>query len=535
MYELKNNRNKNQLILMIFIIIITMSLMIWIKSPIYPDELAFRISKLRYINDGYKIYDLNGVCNLGVVELPIIFKPAAWILSAIANKLNPFLMRIMPLLSMMMLVISLIFYTSKQQNKKARFYIAFAFIGVAGSSVVIVRYEFIILLQIAVCLLSISFYKNNIPKIKISYLLMIAILCITTLSCYVHPQGILFVPLSVFALNELANTKEKNKIYLKIILMLLITVIVFGSLKFNKIGCIDSKEMNESFNGMVLNLKDDVNVEFITTKIKKYVSSFTYNKEYLTNYLPGVLDVKNKEILEFINYLIEISLIIILLLNIYHVAYAFLKIILNKTKNKILVIKKEMLVFCLIGPALFLMIYDKNQYFYRSIFINIVFCVSLVVIMSNKESCKNTKSEYALILYGIGLLILSAISNYKLFYNMLVDWNAIYSVSIKNALVDRTDNIKSIIDMCGVDLKKGRVVLDEYTYDYFKSLPNPHIIYYISHQSNVTRKSNSEVMSILGVSAVVASCSSMKRSGVGWPPNYSRQDVCCYKPEYLNK
>lgn len=524
-------------IVLFLLILILASLLIWFKAPLYPDELAFRISKLRYINDRGALYNLYGLCNLEALNLPNVFIPAAWILSLLSNGLNPLEMRVLTVLTLLTLTCSLIKLTKSRINKSSIYFVSLAFIGVAGSGLIIVRHEFITLLLIAICIFSVSLNFKNYTKTKYIILILSILFC-STFSGYIHPQGLLFIPLVVYSVLEIANKIPKEnflRFIIKIISILFLIFLTYHSIAFNKIGCTNSEEINNDFNNMIIDWSDINGINFLIDKIILYSNSFLYKSEYLSNYLPGVIDNNNRIFLESFNSILIFILVSIVILNFIYLINILMQIIFIKFNEGFLtIIRNNGLFVCMSIPGIFLLLYDKNQYFYRSIFINVLLCSSIVIFNSSKLSFVNKYLETFIKFFGPIILFISILINYKLFFNMLPNWNAIYSVSIKNKLIDRKVQINSLINRCNLNINNSKFAVDEYTYEYFKNTLNPQIIYYISYQAIATNKTIPDILNLLKINSVVASCSAMKRSGVGWPADFSENQICCFNLQKIN-
>lgn len=524
----------------LFLLVISfVSLFIWFNSPFYPDELAFRVSRLSFISNDNKIYNLFRLCNSNSLNLPLIFKPAAYFLSLIGISMSSIQIRLLPIITALLLLISVAYYIKEQKNKDAIFLMSLAFIGISSSGLVITRFEFITLMCISICIFSIAYSKVKNSSSGINISLLLCVLFTTTVSCFIHPQGLLFVPLSAYSVYRLSQKIIKNKYLNKIFdlsnLLGSIYLIFVGS-SFNSTGCKDSKDMDEVFTSMVLQFNDLYKGDFLLNKFNAHLNNFLYKDEYLANYLPGVGNTSTTAIANLVIQILIAVLIIIsflcIIIFLFKLGLSIKSAIFKSAHFK----RNEYFnqyyqwILLLIIPALFLFIYDKNQYFYRSFFINFVLCISISILLSHLKKSKFKILNLSLSVICVLSLVFSIFLNYKHFYHILPHWNAIYSVPVKSAMQNQSINIHSLLKKCSIDINKGSFLIDDYTYDTLKKNPQLQIIYYASFQADTTKNSKADTMKLLKINGVIASCDSMKRSGMGWPPQFVESNLCCFNP-----
>ncbi len=125
--------------------------------------------------------------------------------------------------------------------------------------------------------------------------------------------------------------------------------------------------------------------------------------------------------------------------------------------------------------------------------------------------------------------MLSTLVNYKHFFYRLPSWDAIATTPKKAVAHPSQDDIESVAHECGVDIARGALLIDAYTYEsvkYSKLLVN---VYYARLIADVSNKSVSQVARELQIENVLASCKGMEDSKVGWPPEYKKNNICCSK------
>jgi hypothetical protein len=123
----------------------------------------------------------------------------------------------------------------------------------------------------------------------------------------------------------------------------------------------------------------------------------------------------------------------------------------------------------------------------------------------------------------------STLVNYKHFFYRLPSWDAIATTPKDAVLYPKYDDIQAVAQACGVDISRGSLVIDAYTYEAVKHSKLLVDVYYARLMADVGDRSVSQVTRKLQIENVLASCKGMEDSKVGWPPEYKKNNICCSK------
>jgi hypothetical protein len=235
--------------------------------PIYPDEIAFRVQTGRYVQDNGIFYNIYSFCESNFKKIPFLLAIPAYLISVIDINFNLVQFRIFQFILILSITGLLILITKVIANKKefniAVLYISSVFIGVAGSGLVLARHELIIELNTLIWLLSFFYIIRKNNNKYLSILLAILNLLASFASIYIHPQGLLWVPLSfLFSFFLLEKFYKFCPLIVSHGGLFIATVIT--SIKFNKFKCNEAVEILNFINGMKVNF---ANISFKTVSV----------------------------------------------------------------------------------------------------------------------------------------------------------------------------------------------------------------------------------------------------------------------------
>ena len=317
----------------------------------------------------------------------------------------------------------------------------------------------------------------------------------------------------------------------------LMIMAVFVASVYSDFGyCKSSEAMLNELNRLKIqsipvNFEDFFN--FLSVKVSNFSNSFLYKSEYQVNYLPGVLDLNNKNQLFAMNAVVRLYVIGLLAFVSIATLVRVVTVLRNCFRGNVftaLSASQSSIAAALICvPGIILIVYDNQQYFYRSIFINLAFSLSAVLYLADMPKIKAPMAKWLIFLGFAFPLVLSVYFNYKLFYYRLPDWSAIYSMPGKAIEGGSLEDISKLAEQCNISLPEGGFVVDSATYDHLKQYRNLQLIWYIEYQSTVTGLTIPEILKLSNSRNVIASCSAIERSEVGFPYLQRRGNLCCYR------
>jgi hypothetical protein len=250
-------------------------------------------------------------------ETPLLFEIPAWIFSRLDLLLSPVETRVLPFITVLGTVFITIWHILRRTRLYASLVLMTAFIGVAGSGLVMARYEYVQELNILCCLIVLC--NTVLPNKSFIRYGFFALLILSSLfSVYSHMQGLLFLPLTIFLAYQLI-LPSLRKSYALILMTALLLIIAKTGFEFHHSTCSGYPQIELFWEEMTFQWKAfDIAKLMDWSKINfdMYQQSFIYNKNYAINYLPGI--VINGELesifLSTLNKGIQIVLLVNLLL-----------------------------------------------------------------------------------------------------------------------------------------------------------------------------------------------------------------------------
>ena len=519
------------------------SVFAWYYMPIYPDEIAFRLQLGRYIQDKGVVHGLYSLCASNVKDAPLLFVFPAWLLSSLDLALSPVLMRIIPFIGSLLAIFSAIFFSIKGRNASAAVVVTTAFLGVAGSALVLARYEVAQTLNVVCCLLSIIFLASNAMqsrRLYLRYIFVVLLLTSSLLSLYAHIQGLLFLPLTFYLLYQLLCLDQKgSKLRTAILLLTIFIVLTLITINFSTASCAGYPEIERFWAKMTLDVNslESFNIfKWLVIKIKLYLRAFLYLSIYPVQYLPGIIPAGKH--CEFYLLILNRSIQIVVLLNFIllilitiGLLFAATKKLLSrgkKTSNNDISASDQTHTFSLVlfvAPLIFLFFYDAAQNFYRSIFINFMVVIALSMAVSRIPLSRHRRIVDAYFWVCGTTVLASLVTNLFLFTGKLRDGYEGPSISIKKDWSIITDDVIQLSHECSIDLSKGRIIIDDLTYDSLKHYPRLYPITYLSLTSGLTKMSNIDVINTIQPNAAIARCDSMRALGLNMQKSHG--ELCC--------
>jgi hypothetical protein len=332
------------------------------------------------------------------------------------------------------------------------------------------------------------------------------------------------------ALTPLIAHSIRSRLSLKFLKLFITIIFVIISVNYHNFSCKNIPEMEIFFKKIVVDFSFtsfDAFTNAFVAKIKNYIEPFLYLPQYQVMYLPGI---EPSRLFTSFNFVIASVVFTSLLGNFFLFVYSGLLIIRENRSGFI-----NDFNYLKIFPALlsivayFLLVYDLNQFFYRTFFIHFLLTLSTVLYLLNCHNTKFYNASKVLMIFVLVSALLSIFLNYKNFFYRLSTWDAIATTPKFNVSQPSTTDIKKVAEMCNIDLEGGRLVVDAYTYETLKHSRLLVDVYYIRQAVDLSKADVRSIAEILNFSGVVASCKGMKHTNIGWPADFSKNKICCTK------
>ena len=508
------------------------ALICWINIPIYPDEVAMHLHLGRYIQDSRLMTGLYQLCTSNYRQIVGIFIIPAYIISFLDINLSINEFRFINIIIIILIIIINSFISIKS-GFFSNITILIGFIGVAGSGLIFARYETFLYLNIFICLFTFSYLLCSIKSIIYDSILIFLLVISCLMSFYSHIQGILFIPLTFYCFFRIIN--KYSRLYYSISISIVIAIyFTYLGLNFNHFNCEEypsiinftssaSYTFNQIFSAEYFNL--------LFKNINKYFSSFLYLNNYTINYIPGTS--KNFWFINlFIIVLLAFNLILgfLVFITILYLLLRgfFYKTLNNNVKNSI---SDSFTVLFLMAPLFILLIFDSVYNFYRVFFINFILGVSVSIFLS-RLTLPFIFSK-VIRLYNSFLIIfvlVSIVINFLTFTRKFAAPVFFTGPSVSNFTDWKLLNkdIGLLASECEVNLTKGKIVVDDLTYNSLKTFPLLYPITYLSLQAYILNVTPEVVLLKIKPNYVLASCLTMEDLTIGLPITSRRNSLCCH-------
>lgn len=515
------------------------SLAVWHGMPIYPDEYSLRMEVGRFIQDKGFVSGLFSLCVASVEPVPLLFVMPAWLFSQMDLHFTSVQIRALPFAMVLGCAFLTAYYAIRNINPIASLLVTAAMVGVACSSLVFARYEFVLFINMFFGVLALNILSYHRSPLLLRAAVSACLIASALTSVYVHPQGIIFLPLTAYLSYRLVAIKAfDTKIAFLWIIGFCFTA--YTAHVFHALSCNEHPAIATFFSNMVFqpnSLQDIKWISYLTTKLATYVDVFTYRHVYSAHYLPGLSAEKitMSGIGPILNIAIPAILVVVMLLSAIIAlgigGIAFYYYFIKRKPIPGLNTDAVITYFLIAVPIIFLFLYDAKQYFYRSIVINFMLTVALVIILSNLHYRFVARLASWLGAATCVICLGSIIANH-IFFDMELRAYEGPGVSVSRNLVQLQSKVQDLAKSCGIDFTKGGGVIDDLTYDSVKQYHKVYPITYMGLQMGLIKASASDVIKLLKPNYVLARCTEMQATGIGWPADVNSGELCCTR---LNK
>jgi hypothetical protein len=515
----------------------------WLQMPLYPDEVALRIAKARFLADGALDYSLLPQCPSNTKEIPFIFRPVAYLFSAFDFSFNWSLVRVVPAAGAMFALAAGLLVIHGRRATAAMLMPAAGFIGVAGAGLVLFRMEAPMVFFGAVCVLGYALLRRDgsHPVIVGAYLALSTLLAL--FSFFVHLQGLILAPLGILlAAGFMIRQRSKA---VRLFAGLCAVCIAFGALTIVAVPvvkCPGLPKLERFFSVMTLpglaKQEGLIGVEeYLGGKLDSYKEQFLFKKKYDHNYLPEGTPDESTAYFVSLNTGISFMVFLNLLIACGVFLYAGLETIQilisdrHSLRERVILITTAPSVYLFLATAghLALFIVDVPTNFYRAFYINF----SLAMI--NALALAGLKGSARSALWPIGtvsivLCILSATATREeIKPKFLAGW-AGPSISLGTNWSAKRLAVTELAGKCGIAAKDPRIIIDDLTFDAMRRHPHLMPVTYIGlayDPDDPGAKKLPEFIRSFGATHVLARCIYFPLFSID--PDARSDELCCAK------
>jgi len=507
---------------------------VWVLSPLYPDEFAYRQELGRVVADRSVVYGLYEMCQSNMKMVPLILEPIAWVLSQTMRILSPLEMRVLSFAAVLAVVFTAVRQTGGSRNPAAGFLVLASFVGIAGSGLIFARYEFALELQLLSCLVATARVARPKSGVLGDFVAMIGLILAAALSVWSHAQGLLLVPLTSYALLQLAVRRFGSAGSIAGVASLVLFVPL--ALTVHHSVCPEHPQIEAFWRTLgfdASNLGARHLAEMMYEGAHMYVQSFLYAASFPLGYIPGV--DSTSVLMKVTNTLISFVVVglggfalcippVVLfrcfkLFRVNSVRVASAELF---EKNQTMVIATLITV-----PVFILFLYDAKHAFYRNFYMNhflsVAACLALAP-LTGRLSARLTTGTSAI----VGILVgQSLILNTTLFLPPL--WNG-YETPATLSVFRSWSQVKrdtgEVARQCKMNLANGRIVVDDLTQAGVFSSPMTIPLTYLTLQANLIGINVHDAAIALRANYAILRCPDFTHLGV--LPQGKVGEICCY-------
>jgi hypothetical protein len=517
----------------------------WLQMPLYPDEVALRLSRARSLADGNIEYLLLPQCPSNTKEIPLIFRPVAYIFSIFDFYLNWSLIRVVPLAAVALALGASTVVICGRRAPAALLITAAGLIGVAGAGLILFRMETSLIFYGAACVAGYALVRRDQvrPAIVGAYLAVSTLLAF--FAFFVHLQSLILAPFGILLAAGFMIRQRSSSV--RIFAGFSVVCIAIGALVVSTtsgVTCLERPNVERAFDVMTLpGLAKHEGLsrvqEYMAGKLDSYRDQFLFKPKYDVNYLPGiVLDSGGSNTsYETLNSAISFAVLLNLLTACGVFLYAGIltarllisgRLSLSDKLNLATTAPYVYLFFATAGHlALFAV--DVPTNFYR------VFYIHFALVLINALALTGLKGIVRVGLWPIGvfslfLCILSgAAVRHEIKPKFVAGWSG-PSISLNTNWSAVRLDVAKLATKCGIPAKEPRLLIDDVTFDAMRHHSHLMPITYVGTGYNPNApgaKQPGEFIRSLGATYVLARCLYFDSYKID--PDVSSDELCCAK------
>gem|GEM_PF-3672957 len=475
----------------------------WWPIGYYQDEFIYRLLNARYIQDQSLRMGIYSLCESWLSPFPQFLAVQAWLVSFLYHSLLPHEVRLV-VFAVMAIFFGLIALNGRLHSN---LYLLGALVGVAGSSLLYSRPEFLHILNLTCCLA--GYLLLQAPDFKwkaiAQWLCASLILLSCLISSYAHMQGVLYLPLNLLCLFLLLR---KHIMYMMLAMIIAVSSgIVAYQAAQQALACNSAPQValhTRQLSHAIADLPDILASKQVYEKLHWYAVRFLYKDKYSVEYLPG-LKVSSWHTL--LNLLVGTAVVLNLFLALCLTVKLLVQLALQLSTKGIGTITQQhslqLFIFLILSPTLGLFLINAGQTFYRNFFIHAVLAATIAFYYSRNNQ-KPQRWFKVLSFYFAIVFNASLTTNLLYFYPQFMQgysgWYAVPMVTEKKFMQ------QPIPDQCHFDAKAGKLVVDMLAYELMKHYPYLYPYEYLSIQSKLTGKSHKEILQPMQMQGYAFAC-----------------------------
>jgi hypothetical protein len=472
------------------------------------------------------------MCPSNIKSVPVVLKPAAWLLAETMRIFSPVEIRILSCAAILAVVFTVVRQVAGTRNPAAGFLVLSSFVGVAGAALIFVRYEFVFEVQLLSCLLVAARLKQQRVGVVGDVVAAIGLMLSAALSVWSHLQGLLLLPLAAYLLARLTFRRFGSIGALAGLLPFIL--FVPPALTLHHSVCTEHPEIEAHWRSMTLGGRGfdaGTVAQQLADGAHAYVGSFLYKSRFPINFLPGIevngfLAVTNVLVCTVVIVMTGLALITPFV-SLWSQRVSKASTVKESAEGAALSNYDQVVVALLIlAPVGFLYVYDTQHNFYRNFYINHFIAIAACLVLgslSGHAAVRIARGGR----WAISITVaLSLASNVVLFIPPLVKGYEGPSLSVRRNWSQVTRNTEEAARLCKMDLSRGRIIVDDWTQAGLSTRPMTIPITYLALQARLVGISDYEAAIKVKANYAILRCPYFEALRV--EPQGKVGEICCY-------
>jgi hypothetical protein len=536
-FEQWPRRHASVLVAVASLALIAFYLSAWTNMPIYPDEIAIRLQSFRAIPDHGVRYSLFPYCSESAsTSLPML--PIAYLLSAFDLIAGWSFVRVIPLLSILALAAAATLTMQKRAGVPAALLIPIAFVGVAGSGLILMRPECFLALQGATVFIGYRLIRTKRNSaLDASWIVSSTIFGL--ISIHTHQQGLVLVPLSLIITAWLVvRSPSRGVKALGIFAAIWMVAGSYATLTTFSLACNEHPGIQGAVQDLTI-FGPTAWPQFSSSlfpwieKLQNYAGNFSFKESYVGGYLPAFshdhflsLDWLNTSILAAVFLNLALAAACIGGASVKSACILFRRGDTIGTRlTSFFGAGSTFLAFGGIA-MLALLVTDRYPQFYRSHSIHLAFVLINVVALSALHIRRHALLA-PVYCFAIALCLQSAVTTFKhIDSKFMAGWQG-PSLSLKTDWNAVSASIFRLAKVCGIAKSQERIAIDDLTFTALREYPHLLAITYIGWAQTFVEPGIPLIHPVRKLAtALLARCE--LNFGPNIPAGVTREgDICC--------
>jgi hypothetical protein len=502
----------------------------WQAMPLFPDEVAFMTRNARFFAEEGYIYGRFAVCPSSENLIPYIFYPAAILLDWVNSSTSWMQVRVLPYLSILALMLAALKYSRGSGRSVGGILLLSAgFVGVAGSGLVMSRPEVYLVFQGAVSLFVFACLdQGRVTRMQATGLMLLLALT-SNFSVFVHPQGLLFVPITMILMIRLSAAFDGFARYFAgaVSSLYVVSTVWFGYQLTRFFRCAEHPEITDFIKAMMApgwmqsdgmgTVSDRLREEFFARF--GYFDRFDFASGFQIDYLPPV--VLKGGALDFIIGPLNFGIMLLAVTIMAAFVWLCLSLLVRMWRESAglirshsfgfsklwtLAISNESMFFIICWAHLGLLLIVTQVNFYRAFYLNLAMVVMLFIAVHVASGDLFRKYARRIGMAALGICLASALVTNFYITPALQNGYAGPSIPLSSDWDKIGANVDRLKMSCDISDSASRIVTDDMTYVSLKAHRRVLPVTYIALSGAIIKAPVKEIIHDIGASSAIMRC-----------------------------